>query len=125
MNNKSIKMSEYIKLNNIPKYNEYNEYYTLDDEQFKLLEDAVIEYLPTKLKHINYNSSTSYHLKHVFERLLGFYVSNYDMKLVMCKLGYDSGYQAKYSRGMNFYYNISNRELKKLEMISRGKYNVI
>ena len=38
-----MKMSEYIKLNKIPKYNEYKEWYTLDDEQFDILEKAVIK----------------------------------------------------------------------------------
>lgn len=111
-----MEMSEYIKLNKIPKYNEYKEWYTLNDEQFEILEKAVIKYLPTKLKHVNYNTGSSYHLKHVFEKLLGFYVSNYDMKLVMDKLKYASGDHAGYS-GMNPYYNISEKELKILESI--------
>lgn len=117
-----MKMSEYIKLNKIPKYNKYKEWYTLDDEQFDMLEKAVIKYLPTKLKNVNYNTSSSYHLKHVFEKILGFYVSNYDMKLVMTKLGYTSGYQATYSSGMNLYYNISKKELKILESMAREKH---
>lgn len=45
-----MKMSEYIKLNKIPKYNFYEEWYTLNDEQFDMLEKAVVKYLPTKLK---------------------------------------------------------------------------
>lgn len=117
-----MKMSEYIKLNKIPKYNKYKEWYTLDDEQFDILEKAVSKYLPTKLKNVNYNTSSSYHLKHVFEKLLGFYICNYDMKLVMTKLGYTSGYQATYSSGMNLYYNISKKELKILESMAREKH---
>lgn len=113
-----MRMSEYIKSNGIPKYNQFKEGYTLNDEQFEKLEEAVKQYLPTKLKNINYKAGSSYHLKHVFEDLLGFYVSNYDMKIVMNKLGYTSGYHT-YDSGMNLYYNISNKELKILESIAQ------
>ena len=114
-----MKMSEYIKSNGIPKYNQFDEWYTLSDEQFDILEKAVVQYLPTKLKNVNYRAGSSYHLKHVFEDLLGFYVSNYDMKIVMDKLGYVSGYHQSYASGMNLYYNISNKELKILEPIAQ------
>ena len=116
-----MKMSEYIKSNGIPKHNQFKESYTLSDEQFEKLEEAVKQYLPTKLKNINYKAGSSYHLKHVFEDLLGFYVSNYDMKIVMDKLGYTSGYHQTYESGMNLYYNISNKELKILEPIAQEK----
>ena len=112
-----MKMSEYIKLNKIPKYNFYEEYYTLDDEQFDMLEKAVIKYLPTKLKNVNYSTGSSYHLKHVFEKLLGFYISNYDMKLVMAKLEYKVGMRYFPFECKNLKYNISKRELKVLESI--------
>ena len=39
--------SEYIEKNNIPKYNKYRESYTLNDEQFMELEEAVKKWLPT------------------------------------------------------------------------------
>lgn len=114
-----MKMSEYIKSNGIPKYNQFNEWYTLNDEQFEKIEEAVKQYLPTKLKNVNYKAGSSYHLKHVFEDLLGFYVSNYDMKIVMDKLGYTSGYRPAYESGMNLYYNISKKELRILESIAQ------
>ena len=116
-----MKMSEYIKLNKIPKSNKYKEWYTLDDEQLDLLEKAVTKYLPTKTKNVNYRLGTSYHLKHVFEDLLGFYVSNYDMKIVMDKLGYNGRYKKIESSGMNLNYNISKKELEIAETIAVEK----
>ena len=116
-----MKMSEYIKLNKIPKYNIFEEWYTLNDEQFEILEKAVIKYLPTKLKNVNYNTGSSYYLKHKFEKLLGFYISNYDMKLVMAKLEYKVGTRNFPFECKNLKYNISKRELKILESITDKK----
>ena len=89
-------MSEFIKENNIPKKNEFNEFYTLTDEQFNLLEKAVKETFPTQRKTINYGMPFSYWLKYIFEKKLGFQISNYDIKLVMQKLGFKGGYIQKY-----------------------------
>lgn len=111
--------SEYIKQNNIPKYNEFKEWYTLTDEQFAQLEKAVLRFLPTHTKNINYKTSTSYHLKGLFERILGFYLSNYDFKIVMSKLGYISGYKPSFESGKNPHYNISSKEVKHLEEVHR------
>lgn len=35
-----------------------------------------------------YSRGTSYHIKHVFERITGFYISNDEMKSIMLELGY-------------------------------------
>ena len=112
-----MKYSEYIKQNNIPKYNSFEEWYTLTDEQFEQLEKAILKYLPTHTKNVNYKASSSYRLKGLFENILGFYLSNYDFKIVMSKLGYISGYRAKYESGINLHYNISRKELKHLEEV--------
>lgn len=114
--------SEYIEKNNIPKYNEYRESYTLNDEQFMELEEAVKKWLPTHLKNVNYNTSCSYHIKGQFEFVLGYYISNYDLKIVMDKLGYIKGDRPTYENGMNPYYNISSKEFKLLEQYAMEKH---
>lgn len=113
-------MLNYIKENNIPKYNEYKESYQLTENQFQELEGSIMMWLPTKLKRVNYRATSSYHLKHVFEAYLGFYVSNYDFKIVMQKLGYKSKPWPG-DDGKNLYYNISRKELNVIENIAQRR----
>ena len=113
-----MKISEFIKENNIPKYNKWKEHYTLNDEEFQLLVEAVNNFLPTKLKNVNYNTNSSYGLKHIFERFLGFYISNYDLKIVMQYLGYKSAPYRGYYDDINLYYNISKKEVDRARLIS-------
>lgn len=91
--------------------NKYSELETLTKEQKDLLDETIIKYLPTKLKGIN-SKVSSYGLKHKFEKMLGFYISNLDMKEAMARLGYKNNGDVQ-----NQYYNISSKELNEVEKI--------
>ena len=93
--------------------NKYGEWETLTKEQKDLLDETIIKYLPTKLKGIN-SKVSSYGLKHKFEEILGFYISNLDMKEAMARLGYKNNGDKQ-----NQYYNISSREINELNKILR------
>ena len=66
---------------------------------------AIDENLPTRTKRPNGNTGTSYALKHVIERYVGFYVSNLQAKVAMRVLGYERG-----GDGLNPCYNVTKRE---------------
>lgn len=95
--------------------NKYGEWETLNEEQKDLLDEAIIEYLPSRLQRVN-SKVSSYGLKHKFEKILGFYVSNLDMKEAMIRLEYRNN-----GNNQNQYYNISSRELKRIDkMLKEG-----
>ena len=58
--------------------------YLKDDERQKI-RGLVIELLEPSNR---YSQHTSYHIKHIFERITGFYMSNDEMKSIMLELGY-------------------------------------
>lgn len=91
--------------------NKYGEWETLTQEQRDLLDETIIKYLPTRLKGIN-SKVSSYGLKHKFEKILGFYISNLDMKEAMIRLEYKN-----HGDNQNQHYNISSKELNEMEKI--------
>ena len=83
----------------------YNEPFTLDEEAELLLREWCSRLV--RIKTINCKFS-SYKLKHIAEKELGFYVSNLDFKSIMHDLGFD--YRVE---GINEYYNLSSKQFRK------------
>lgn len=72
----------------------------------------------TKLKNINYNTSTSYGLKHLYEEdelTSSSYVTNEEFRGAMIHLGF------KHNNAMNMNFNISRRDVNKLQRRIRNK----
>ena len=83
----------------------FNESFTLDKETESLLREWCSRLV--KRQTINCKFS-SYKLKHIAEKELGFYVSNLDFKTIMHDLGF------KYKvEGINEYYNLSSKQFTK------------
>ena len=79
------------------------------DKQVDILR-ALDENLPTRTKRPNTRTGTSYALKHVVERYLGYYVSNLQTKTAMRILGYErSAYK------LNPYFNVTIGEWRAFE----------
>lgn len=80
------------------------------DKQAALL-CAIDCLLPTRNARPNYRTASSYGLKHLLERYLGFYVSNLQAKTAFHILGYR---RSRYD--LNPFYNISKREYDRLRL---------
>jgi hypothetical protein len=100
----NIKTEEIIMNRKLEYYKRDDEYLTLDAEQMQILKDSIIKHLTFK-KGINYRHS-SYGLKHTFESLLGFYISNMDFKEAMYELGIMN---AERHSNQNIYYPIAEK----------------
>ena len=92
----------------------------LSQDQMKLLKDSIIKELKI-VKTINRNR-TSYGYKHIFERLLGFYICNADFKLAMEELNIPSKPQLD---GRNLYYPVSEKSARELDYKSFHNYGQI
>lgn len=91
-------------------YNDPKEFEYLSTEQQNILLDWCD--LIGKISGIN-ERHTSYGLKHIFEKSqYGFYISNGMFKGAMLKLGYK--YTQCHPSSPNWYFNISEKGLKKL-----------
>ena len=71
--------------------------------------------LPMKTKSVNTYAGNSYGLKHTIERYTGFYCSNLQAKVAMRILGYARGGES----ALNPSYNISKRERREFDELSR------
>lgn len=74
---------------------------------------ALDENLPTRTTRPNRNTGTSYALKHVVERFLGFYVSNLQAKTAMRILGY-----MRSADDLNPVFNVTKREWRAFSDLS-------
>ena len=79
----------------------------LNNVQFEKLKQYISENIQ-KRKTINMNH-TSYWYKHLFERKLGYYISNDDCKKALCECGFR---YAAPAGSQNWYFNISEKCLK-------------
>lgn len=86
---------------------------TLNHEEMELLKDKIMYYVDEfgLLKRANFNRS-SYGLKHSFEDLLGFYVSNMDFKEAMKQLRIP---HSERHGLMNVHYPISQKAYRQIE----------
>ena len=64
---------------------------------------------------------TSYGLKHIPERCLGFYVSNDDMKAAMVACGFE----AKQVSELNCSYNVSERSVRCAKLLSFAWWEIV
>ena len=88
-----------------------NEYKTDNYELCKeWLHNNVVEIESINKKH------TSYTIKHIVEKKIGAYVSNYDVKYAMCELGIKNWHRD--SNDINYCYPISEKLFKQIEQRS-------
>lgn len=80
------------------------------DRQAALLY-AIARILPTRNARPNYRTASSYGLKHLLERYLGFYVSNLQAKTAFRILDYQRS-----RRELNPFYNIAKRDYDRLRL---------
>lgn len=83
-------------------------------ENYLRVKDFIATHINFDIKGIN-KKRTSYGLKHIIEKILGVYVSNYDVKCAMAELGIKGVNSSAYD--INYSYPISEKEYKRLEMI--------
>ena len=92
--------------------NEFIEWLTLSEEERERLNKFILENF-TKIKNIN-DKHTSYGLKHLCSRKLGFYMSNADFKKSMTVCGFkNDGVKGD----INWSFNISEKSIKKTRSI--------
>lgn len=80
------------------------------DRQAALL-CAIARIFPTRNARPNYRTASSYGLKHLLERYLGFYVSNLQAKTAFHILGYERS-----RHDLNPFYNIAKRDYDRLRL---------
>lgn len=84
---------------------------TLSEEAEKELKELIARYLEKRATPNTLHSS--YGLKHLFENILGYYVSNADAKKAMTECGFE---HSPYG-GQNWYFNVTQKSLNKLYKI--------
>lgn len=85
----------------------------LEQIEMKILKDSIeFDLMDHTTKTVNH-TITSYGLKAIFERLLGFYISNEDFKQAMQEVGFES-----YGTGENVFYKLDRKHIQILNMIS-------
>ena len=92
---------------------------TLNDQQRAELREWISANLQPR-KTIN-RHHTSYGLKHIAERFLGFYVSNDDMKAAMVACGFE----AKQVSELNCSYNVSERSVRCAKLLSFAWWEIV
>ena len=101
-------MSLYMKSTDYIRFD--NERLTLSEKEMKELKNEISDFLGMYpiIKSINYKY-TSYGLKHAFERIMGFYISNMDFKEAMRQLGIPNDHTKDQGKctGLNVSYPIS------------------
>lgn len=85
------------------------EFLTLSESEENQLVSYIRHHLQAR-KTINTKHS-SYGLKHLFEKRLGFYVSNADCKKAMMHCGYNA---KKWADSPNWCFNVSERSLSRI-----------
>lgn len=85
------------------KINCYESESLTEEEHQKLIQ----EWLKSNLINTLNKKHTSYGIKHACEKALGFYVSNYDIKYNMARLGVESRPTESFS--INYFYLISDK----------------
>ncbi|MBM7565268.1 hypothetical protein [Paenibacillus sacheonensis] len=88
--------------------NDYEQIADLSQEQIGAVREWCTQL--TLIKSINTRTS-SYRLKHLCERDIGFYVPNGIIKKIMGELGFKM--VDRYSNGINEFYNVSQKSIKK------------
>jgi hypothetical protein len=86
-------------------------------ENQKLLSFIDLEIAPFMTSKGYNKKFTSYGLKHVLEKILGFYISNYQVKVAMA----DKGFNGKYESRINCYYKLSQCGYKKLQILELNR----
>ena len=92
---------------------------TLNDQQRAELREWISANLQPR-KAIN-RHHTSYGLKHIAERCLGFYVSNDDMKAAMVACGFE----AEQVSELNCSYNVSERSVRCAKLLSFAWWEIV
>ena len=82
---------------------------TLSEDRCLRLMDFIDKHF-CQIKSINYKSS-SYGLKHIVEKRVGFYVSNADLKKAMTECDFRSDRKTDYR---NWFFNVSEKSVKKV-----------